>query len=60
MWQLMAAHWKHTWVSGILPVGDEVGLAPTHAMSVIMRDPECTIHREKGRLTEISDPKPRK
>lgn len=53
MWQLMAAHWKHTWVSGMLPVGDEVGLAPTYAMSVIMRDPECTIHSEKGRLTDF-------
>lgn len=54
MWQLRAAHGKHTWASGGLPVADEVGLQPTHAMSVIMRDPECTIRREIGRLTEVS------
>lgn len=58
MWQLMAAHWKHTWVGGGLPVGDEVGLEPTRAMSVLRRDLECTICREKGRLTEIPDPEP--
>lgn len=57
MWQLRAAHWKHTWASGGLPVADEVGLQPTHAMLVIMRDPECTIRREIGRLTEVSDAK---
>lgn len=53
MWQLMAAHWKHTWLGGVLPVGDEVGLEPTHAMSVIRRDPQCTICREKVRLTDF-------
>lgn len=57
MWQLRAAHWKHTWASGGLPVADEVGLQPTHAMSVIMRDHECTIRREIGRLTKVWKPK---
>lgn len=36
-WQLMAAHWKHTWVSGVLPVANEVGLGPAHAMPVTIR-----------------------
>lgn len=57
MWHLMAAPWKHTWISGVLPVANEVGLEPTHAMSMTMQDLECTIRREKSRLTEISDPK---